>query len=99
MSHGINAYYQSRFNTAHAVQPRANVRAAPETAAAQHAAPAQASRSAAGAAPSGLSTAERQMIDRYFPPSETMTLRLYGPGHGTRTLDPGSIGSRLDLQG
>lgn len=99
MSHGINTYYQSRFNATSPIQPRANVRASTEAAASRQTASTNAARTAAGSAQSGLSAEEQQMIDRYFPPSEAMALRLYGPGHGARTLNPGSLGSRLDLQG
>jgi len=97
MSHGIHTYYQNRFIATNPVQPRANVRASAETP--QSASPANASQSAAGATQPGLSAAEQQMIDRYFPPSETMMLRIYGPRQGARTLTPANLGSRLDLQG
>ena len=46
-----------------------------------------------------LSKAEQQMIDRYFPPSTEMTLRLYNPGRGAHTVNPGAVGTRLDLRG
>ncbi|MEM1042277.1 MAG: hypothetical protein AAGI91_06555 [Bacteroidota bacterium] len=45
----------------------------------------------------GLSIAEQQMIDRYFPPRPEMTLRLYGPGREAQTVSPGALGGRLDL--
>jgi hypothetical protein len=99
MNHGINTYYQNRFSALNPVQPRANVREATGATPSQQAAPARAAHTSARTVHSGLSAAEQQMIDRYFPPSEAMTLRLYGPGQGTRTLNPASLGSRLDLQG
>jgi hypothetical protein len=39
------------------------------------------------------------MINQYFPPSEQMTLRLYGPGLKSETLNPNAVGQRLDLRG
>jgi hypothetical protein len=98
MNHGINTYYQSRFNATNPIQPRANVRAA-ETASAGETAHTREARASTGTTRTDLSAAEQQMIDRYFPPSEAMALRLYGPGKSTRTLNPGSLGSRLDLHG
>ena len=56
----------------------------------------------AAAAPSlgpDLSKAESRMINQYFPPSEQMTLRLYGPGLKSETLNPNAVGQRLDLRG
>ncbi len=47
----------------------------------------------------GLNTDESAMIDRYFPPSEEMSLRIYGPGQGSKQLNPGAVGGRLDLRG
>ncbi len=49
--------------------------------------------------PEGLSLPEWQMIQRYFPPSEKLALRLYGPDRSTHTLQPGAIGSQLDVRG
>lgn len=99
MTHGINTYYQGRFNAASSIQPRTNVRSTAETPVSQQAAPARAAHTAGVTVRADLSAAEQQMIDRYFPPSETMSLRLYSPGQGARTLNPGRLGSRLDLQG
>lgn len=50
-------------------------------------------------ASNGLSRTEQQMIDRYFPPAPALTLRLYGPGRATQDVNPGAVGSRLDLKG
>ncbi len=46
-----------------------------------------------------LSNAESRMIDRYFPESEEMTLRLYGPDQKAESVNPNAVGSRLDLRG
>ena len=46
-----------------------------------------------------LSQVEQQMIERYFPKTEAMTLRLYGINRGTETLNPGAVGSHLDIRG
>lgn len=48
---------------------------------------------------SDLSEAEAGMIDRKFPESERMRLRLYGPGRGASTVDPEARGRRLDVRG
>ena len=47
----------------------------------------------------GLSPVEQQMIDRYFPASEAMTMRLYGANRGAETINPGAVGSHLDVRG
>jgi hypothetical protein len=39
------------------------------------------------------------MINQYFPPSEQITLRLYGPSSKPETLNPNAVGQRLDLRG
>ena len=99
MRNGINAYNQARLGAYAPAQqttaPRpaaapATVRPAERTAAAQAAAPARTGE---------LSSAESSMIDRYFPASESMTMRLYGPGRGVHTVNPGALGRRLDLRG
>ena len=46
-----------------------------------------------------LSRAEQQLINRYFPASEAMTLRVYGANRNAQTINPGALGSRLDLKG
>jgi hypothetical protein len=45
-----------------------------------------------------LSEEESAMIQRFFPESNRMTLRLYGP-HRPSELNPGAVGGRLDLKG
>lgn len=47
----------------------------------------------------GLTPAEQQMIDRYFPESPVMAMRLYGPGRQAQTVRPTGVGSMLDLRG
>ncbi len=47
----------------------------------------------------GLSQAEQQMIYRYFPEAPSLELRLYKPDLSTNKVDPGSVGSRVDLRG
>ena len=36
------------------------------------------------------------MIERYFPPSEEMSLRIYGPNNRATNLNPGAVGGRLE---
>lgn len=47
-------------------------------------------------ADAALSHDEAAMIDRYFPAEPKTTLRLYGRS-GAHTVQPSSLGSRLDL--
>ena len=47
----------------------------------------------------GLSLVEQQMIERYFPKSEAMTLRLYGANRSAQTINPGAVGGQLDVRG
>ena len=49
--------------------------------------------------PEGLSQGEQQMIQRYFPKTEAMTLRLYGINRSTETINPGAVGGHLDVSG
>lgn len=56
----------------------------------------EASRAAAQASDAALSHDEAAMIDRYFPAEPKTALRLYGRS-GAHTLEPSSLGSRLDL--
>ena len=58
---------------------------------------AQAAKKTTG--PQQLSQVEQQMIERYFPKSEAMTLRLYGINRSTETLNPGALGGHLDVSG
>ncbi len=46
-----------------------------------------------------LTKVEQQMIERYFPKTEAMTLRLYGINGSTETVNPGAVGGHLDVRG
>jgi hypothetical protein len=54
---------------------------------------------AARAASNGLATEEQRMVDRYFPESQKLSLRLYGPDSSARDVTPAALGSRLDVRG
>ncbi len=47
----------------------------------------------------GLTPDEQQLIYRYFPESPSLKLRLYKPDMSTNKVDPGSVGSRVDIRG
>lgn len=47
----------------------------------------------------GLTATEQQAIDRYFPASEKMTLRVYGADRQSQAINPGALGTRLDISG
>ena len=47
----------------------------------------------------GLSNEEQQMIYRYFPESPSLDLRLYKQDRSPDKVDPGSVGSRVDVRG
>ncbi len=49
--------------------------------------------------PEGVTQEEWRWIQRHFPPSEKLTLRLYGPNRTLQTLQPGTLGSQLDIKG
>ena len=51
------------------------------------------------AGPERLTQVEQQMIERYFPKTEAMTLRLYGIDRSTETISPGAVGGHLDVRG
>ncbi len=53
----------------------------------------------AASAVEDLNPVEQQMIDRYFPTSEAMAMRLYGANRGAETINPGAVGGHLDLRG
>lgn len=90
MNYGINAY------RAAAIAPSQTQETRPVRQPAEQATTAASVRPSA---PEGLNTDESAMIDRYFPPSEEMSLRIYGPGQGSKQLNPGALGGRLDLRG
>lgn len=95
MNHGISAY---RNALASQIQPAAR---AEQTSRQREAAPPQTVRELqqSRAAATDLTAEESGMIDRYFPANEEMSLRIYGPGNKPANLNPGGIGSRLDLRG
>ena len=96
MSNRINPYHNSLI---HSLRPAPQRSEAP---AREAESPQQAAKAAAPPAPSaadGLSTVEQQMIDRYFPASETLSMRLYGANRGAETINPGAVGSHLDVRG
>lgn len=80
------------------LKPAASPEARPSERAAD-ARPADAPAAAPRTPGEGLSASEQQMIDRYFPPSESLSMRIYGPGNSTREIRPQALGSRLDLRG
>jgi len=84
----VNPYRSA--STVQEVQQRAEV---------QQARPAEAAQQARPAAAGDLSTAEQQMIDRYFPPAPALTLRLYGANRAAQHVNPNAVGGRLDLMG
>ena len=47
----------------------------------------------------GLTPDEQQFIYRYFPESPSLQLRLYKPDMSADKVDPGSVGSRVDIRG
>lgn len=97
MSNGIpsfNAGYGRVQGYGAVAQPQ-DVRPRPEV---QQAAPTRATAPSAAPA-NGLSQAEQQMIDRYFPPSPALTLRLYGANRSAQQVNPHAVGARLDLRG
>ena len=53
----------------------------------------------AKAGPEALTAQEQQMIDQTFPEKPELSMRLYGRSRGTQTVNPGALGSRLDVQG
>ena len=102
MSNPIRPYAQVPLQAyGPALQPPAPAPARPTPPAEATSAPPQAARSVSepSGLTSGLSAAEQQMIERFFPPEPRMTLKLYGPGRGAHTLDPSALGTRLDLRG
>ncbi len=54
---------------------------------------------AAAARPAALSAAEEQSIRGQFPQSPALSMKLYGPQARPHTVNPGALGTRLDLQG
>lgn len=96
MNNGISGYNAGRINPYRQVEKRLDVPVADESGSTIRQASMSSGRVDLG---TDLSEAEAGMIDHKFPESERMKLRLYGPGRDTSTVDPGSRGRRLDLQG
>lgn len=97
MNNRINPYQNSLIPTFRQPAQRSEA-PAPEARAAQDAGPAAASPAQAERM-AGLSRVEQRMIERYFPKSEAMTLRLYGANRSAQTLNPGAVGGHLDVEG
>ncbi len=100
MNNRINPYQNSLIQTFRQTTQRSEAPAR-QAATKPQAAP-QAATTAVRPAASGhegLNSVEKQMIDRYFPTSETITMRLYGANRSAETINPGAVGSHLDVQG
>ena len=93
MNNRIDSYLTARLDP-YAVRPGS--RPAPREVQPPTASP---TRPVAARPAEGLSPAEQQRIDRYFPPSEALTLRVYGAAGGTEAIRPGGLGGRLDISG
>lgn len=48
---------------------------------------------------SDLSSEEKQMIYKQFPPSPETSMRIYDRDQGKRQIRPDGLGSRIDLHG
>jgi len=83
--------YQNSLPALTPTRPASRVQA-PQTADQQPRQPA-----AQAAAPEGLSSAEQQMIDRFFPQGEAVALKLYGPGNAS--VQAQRLGGLIDLKG
>ena len=93
-NHGISAY-RSGYAGVQSSNGTTSARRAPEPAVTQSVRELQRARAEA----IDLSKEETNMIERYFPAREEMSLRIYGPGSGANNLNPGSVGGRLDIRG
>ena len=98
MNNRINPY---RNNLIHAFRQPAQRTDAParDAGTVRDAAAPVASPRPTAAGPQRLSQVEQQMIERYFPKTEAMTLRLYGANRSAQTLNPGAVGGHLDIRG
>ncbi len=98
MNNRINPY---RNNLIHAFRQPAQPSEAParEAGALRESSAPEAAAKSTRAGKVGLSQVEQQMIERYFPKTEAMTLRLYGINRSTETINPGALGGHLDLRG
>lgn len=57
------------------------------------------SPSASASTDGDLTAQEQQMIQNNFPERPELSMRLYGPSRGAETVNPGTVGSRLDVRG
>lgn len=95
MNHGISAYRHAAAQRLQSVQ-QVDTPARPRPAeATQTVRELQQARTLAP----DLTREESSMIERYFPASEEMSLRIYGPGSGPKNLNPQAVGGRLDMRG
>lgn len=46
-----------------------------------------------------LTLQEQQMIEERFPEDPELSMRLYGRGRGTETVNPDTVGGNLDVTG
>lgn len=95
MSHGISGY-QGRINFYRPLEHLAATAPQKQDGAAQSPSSAATKDASLGA---DLSDAETKMIRNYFPESEQMKLRLYGPNRRAESVNPNAVGQRLDLRG
>ena len=96
MNNRINPYHNSLIQPFRQATQRSEAPAR-EAETKPQAAPTAALPAASGG--EGLSPVEQQMIDRYFPTSETIPMRLYGANRSAETINPGAVGSHLDVRG
>lgn len=99
MNNRIGSYLNTQLQAYQRTQQAREAQAPSPTPASAPTGPVQAQQPAQPASPTALTKAEEQMIDRFFPPTPALSLRLYGPGRTTHNLNPGALGSRLDLRG
>lgn len=100
MTNGINSAHASL----HAYRPQQTPQAQPHAPTDRAAPPdttqdVKAGDLAARAASNGLAAEEQRMVDRHFPESKKLSLRLYGPDSSARDVTPDALGTRLDVRG
>lgn len=95
MSHGISGYH-GRVNLYRPLEQLADSEPQVKKAGREAASTPPSKEASLG---SDLSEAESRMIQDYFPESEQMKLRLYGPNRQAEAVNPNAVGQRLDLRG
>lgn len=50
-------------------------------------------------AESDLTAQEQEMIEEHFPEDSELSMRLYGRGRDTQTVNPDTVGRNLDVTG